>query len=803
MRFGFRAMRKSPGFTAVAILTLALGLGANTAIFSIADGVLLKPLPFPDAGQIVDVWEKPPNGKENGVSTLNYLDWARQNDVFKYTAAVTGAVVTLTGVGEPEQFKAQLVGARYFDLFGAAPSLGRTFAEGEDQAGKGNVVVLSNRTWKSRFGADRRVLGRTITLDNENYTIIGALPEDGVFDRSWPEVWMPLVFTPGNMTRNFHWMRVFARMKPGVTLEQARADMDAIGARIARDYPESNKGWGVTVERYVDEYVAPRLRDSLYVLLAAVAAVLLIGCANLANLLLARGAGREREVAIRSALGAGRARLVRQFLTETVLLSVCGGAAGLALGYGLLRGIQYAMPPGLLPAQADVRLDLRALLFLVSISLATGLFCGVAPAMEASRRDAAEALKEGGRGASSGVARKRLRGTLIVAEVALAFVLLTGAGLLIRSFVRLLNIDPGFEAANVLTMGLPMANDQNTDGGRLANYLAEILQRIDALPGVSGAAVTSALPLEGWGLGMWFQIAGQPQMAVATRPSCFFKIVSPSYFGALRMKLRRGRRLAMSDAAGAAPVTVINETMAKRYFKNEDPMGKRILIQQIVTGKHELGPEIPWEVVGVAADEKVNGLDDNSPGVYVSYRQSPVVGMTLLVRAGGDPRLMLKAIQHEVWQINKHQALTDVKLLEQIKSESLGANRLRTGLLGIFAGIALALAAIGIYGVISCTVAQRTHELGVRAALGASAMDLLKLAIGQGMLLVVLGLALGGAAALALTRLISSLLFNTSATDPVTMTGVAAILALVALAACYVPARRAARVDPLVALRYE
>ena len=804
LRFALRAMRKSPGFTLVAILTLALGLGANTAIYSFVDGVLLRPLPFPHAEQLVEVWEKPPGYTRNGISALNYLDWTRQNTVFSYMAAVTGGSVTLSTSSRPEQLKVRYASASYFDLFGTKAILGRTFARDEDQLGKQNVVVLTNRIWQSRFGGDPHVIGRVVTLDGKPSTIVGVLPANTMYDREWAEIWMPLAFRPDNLTRDYHWLRAYARLKPGVTFKQAQAQMDSIGARLAKEYPEADKGWGVHLDQYQDRVVGDSLRKSLWVLLAAVGAVLLICCANIANLMLARGTARDREVAIRSALGAGRARLIRQFLTENILLSLIGGAVGVVLGYGLMRAIKFWMPPFMLPPQADVRMDFRVLLVMLALAALTGVLFGLAPALQATRRDSAELLKEGGRSATGGVSRHRLRGALIVSEVALAFVLLTGAGLLIRSFERLLNVDAGFDSTNVITMQMPMSAEQNTDPVRLTNYMDQVAANVEAVPGVRDASFASVFPLEGWSDGMPFQIVGHAFVDVSHRPGCSFKTISPSYFHALGMKLLEGRALSDSDRANTTPVTVVNETMVKRYFPHEDPIGKRILIQQILTGKTALGPEIPWQVVGVVKDEKLNGLDDNSsPGIYISYRQSPGPGLGLLVRGAGDPAPLVKSIEQAVWQVNKEQAITEVKTLEQIKAQSVAPNRLRTILLAIFAGLAMLLSAVGIYGVISYSTAQRTHELGIRAALGARAIDLLKLVISHAMLLSIAGLILGFLGSLALTRLLASLLFNTSATDVPTMVAVAAMLILVALAACYIPARRATKVDPMVALRYE
>jgi putative ABC transport system permease protein len=803
IRFALRAMRKAPGFTAVALLTLAIGLGANAAIFSFVDAVILKPLPYPEADRILQVWEKPPGHDRNDISSMNLLDWKHQNTVFQHLAALSWNTFSLSGTGEPDQLKGQAVSACYFDVLGLTATLGRTFAPDEDQAGKDQVVVLSNRIWKQRFGSDPGIVGKKLTLDNRPYNIIGVLPEGAPTDRTWAEIWVPLWFDPAKMTRNFHWLAAMGRMKPGVTIEQVRAEMDTIGARIAKDYPDTNKGWGVTVERLIDVAAGPQLKRSLWVWLASVGAVLLIGCANLANLLLARATERTREIAVRSALGASRGRIVRQLLTESLLLSLAGALAGLALGYGLLQSIKAFLPEGMLPPYALVELNSRVAWFLLAAAVFTTALFGAGPALLATRRDNAESLKEGGRGSTSGSVKQRLRGALVVAEVALACILLTGAGLLIRSFNKLVSVDPGFDSTNVITMGLPLAMYQNTDSARVTNYYRQVIGAIGSVPGVRDAAVTSALPMEGWSFGMPFLVAGRPMVDRANRPSCFFKIVSPSYFQALGMRLRKGRGLSDADVKGSVPVAVMNETMVQRYFAKEEPVGKRILIQEIVTGKHELGPEIPWEIVGIVKDEKVGGFDDRSPGIYVSYVQSPIIGMALLVRGAGDPQRLVKSIQAAVWQVKKDQPLPNVKTLDQIKDESVENSRLRTTLLGVFAGIALLLTMIGIYGVISYSIAQRTHELGLRLALGATSSDVLRLVIGQGMLLAGIGLAIGICGALWLTRFLASFLFETSPFDMATLIAVALLLAAVALLACFAPARRASRLDPMVALRWE
>jgi putative ABC transport system permease protein len=804
VRYAWRTLTKSPGFTVVAVLTLALGIGANAGIFSFLDAALLKPLPYTDADRIMRVLEKPPKYPRNGISTLNFLDWQRQNTVFEFMAAQTGGVVTLTGYGEPVQLRSGRVSAHYFDIFSTEAVVGRTFAPDEDQLGKEHVVILSHALWESQFGADPKLVGRTIRLDGEPYTVIGVLAAGSSFDRAFNQIWLPLAFKPENMTRNFHWMVSFGKLKPGVTLQQARAQMDAIGARIAQAYPDSNKGWGVVVERFSDVLIDTGVRQALHILMAAVGMILLIGCANLANLMLARGAAREREVALRSALGAGRHRLVRQFLTESVMLSLAGGVLGVVVGYAMMRAIHAAVPPGALPREVDVTMNFRVLGFTLLVSLLTGILFGLAPALGATRADLTRALKEGARGTIGG-AHGRLRGALVIGEVALAFVLLTAAGLLIQSFFHVVRIDPGFDSTNVLTAQLPLSDKRYPDPARLNSDLRQILANIEALPGVREAAFASTLPMQGWGYGMPFQIADQPIVDRANRQSCFFKMVGPSYFHALGMRLRRGRGFSDHDVAGSAPVTVINQTMARKYFPKQDPIGKRILVQQIVPGKPQLGPEVPWEVVGVVADEKVNGLDDkeDSAGMYVTNEQSPVYFGGLVVRAATDPARLQKALREAVYAADKEQPVTDIKTLEKLKSESVAGDKVMSMLLTVFGGVALLLAAIGIYGVISYAVARRTSEMGIRAALGASPGSLVGLVLRNGAGMTAGGLLIGLAGGFAVPRLMTTFLYGIGSWDLGTLAAVAGILGAVAVLACYLPARRAAKIDPVVALRYE
>ena len=802
IRFAARTLRKTPGFTIVALLTLALSLGANTAIFSFVNAVLLQPLPYANADRIVRVLEKRPDGGYNGVSTLNYLDWQKQGECFEYLSPQTGGGGTLTGLQEPVQIPGARVGIHFFDIYSVKPALGRAFVDGEDQVGKDHVVVLSHTLWKNQFGGDPAIGGTSIQLDKEPYTVVGVLPEGTAFERGGGRMWRPLAFKPENMTRDYHWLGAVGLLKPGVTLEQARAQMDAVGRRLAHDFPDSNKGWSVGVDRLADVSVNTEVRVSLYVMVTAVAMVLLIACANLANLSLMRVVAREREIAIRIAVGASRWVLARQFLTESLLLSVIGGTLGLWVGHYGINAINASLPRGALPAESVVRLDPTVLWFSFGLSVLTALIIGLLPAIHAAKPNLTESLKQGG--AASGGSHARVRSALVVAEVALAFVLLTGAGLLIRSLDKLSKVDPGFDLTNVLTFRMSVSDKQFKDPVALSTYVTTVRQTIAALPGVSDVAMTSALPLQGWGYGMPFQIADQPLVDRAHRKGGFMKMVSPSYFKALRIRLQHGRLLSETDVRGAPPVAVINEAMAKQFFAEADPIGKRVLVQEIVPGQTQLGAEIPWEIVGVIADEKIGGLSDTtSAGMYVTTDQSPIYGLSVLVRGAMKTDLLVEVLKKAIRQLNPSQNIGGVRTLESIKDDSMVGERIRATLLGIFAGISLLLAAIGIYGVISYSIAQRTREIGVRTALGATRGAITRLVLGHGLRLAALGLAIGVLGAFGLTRLLASMLFGVGKQDPLTMISVAIALLAIALLASLLPARRATKVDPLVALRCE
>jgi putative ABC transport system permease protein len=799
IRYAWRSLRKSPGFTFFAVATIALGLGANAAIFSLVDGVLIKSAGYPEPERIVRLWEKPPQGDRNVISPANYLDWSRQSKSFEAMAAKTDGSLSYTGAGEPRSLTVGFVSAPYFNVFGVQAALGRTFAGGEDQPGSQKVVVLTHRLWMNLFAGDRGAVGRTILLNGEPYTVIGVLPGASDFDRRWNDLWVPLVIPP-NSARDYHYLIAFGRLKRGVSVEQAQAEMSAIAGHIAELYPAIKKGWSAQVDRYMDGVVGRQTHLSLLVLMWAVVAVLLIGCANLANLLMARATLREREIALRMALGARRGRVIRMLLTESLLLSVCGGAVGIALGFGLLKWIQSLLPPFYFPPEANIAMDGRVLLFLAAVTILTSIAFGLAPAIQASRRDTAQSLKEGGRSNSAGRGRLIVRHIFVAAQVAVAFILLVGGGLLIRSFQRLMTLNLGFQTEGVVTAGLPLEMEKNPDAAKLALYINQLLDEVRATPGVQEASVASCLPLQGWGDGMPFYMADNREKRLGSG----FKIVTPGYFTALRLRLKAGRYLDQRDSASSPTVVVVNESFVKEYLHGENPLGKRILVEKIAPSRHGLLAMTAWEIVGVVADEKADGLDQiEDVGAYASFAQDPVVGLGLVARGTGDPGALIKSIQRGVWRFNKNQVLDHPMTMDQVKAESVTFRRLPAVLLGGFAFLAMLLACTGIYGVLSFVTAGRKQELGIRAALGASRGALVRMVVGGGSIPVLVGIVLGLGGATWLTRFIRSMLFATGPLDAANLLAVAALLLAVALAACLVPAWRAARVDPMSVLRQE
>ena len=804
LKLAFRNLGRRPGFTITALLILMLGIGANAAIFSFVNGVVLRPLPYPEPDRIVSVLEQPPQGGRSAISTLTYLDWEKQNTVFEEIAADTGAQLSLTEGTELTPLNAARVRARAFDIYRTSTLLGRTFLPGEDEPGRDQVVILSAAFWASQFASDPQLVGRTISLNHEPYTVIGVLPPNSAYDRSHIQIWVPLTFDATNRARDFHWLSARARLKSGVTIEQARASMGALAARIAHDYPESSAGWGVRIVPLAEFVVSPEVHKSLYLLMAAVGLVLLIACANLANLSLAQGLARQREVAIRASLGASRGRLIRQFLTENLLLCTVGGVLAVGLGWALVRGLQALIPPHWLPAEADIRIDTRVVAFTLLIAVVTGLVSGLVPAFHSTRCDLAGAIKQSGPNSSTDRQGRRLRGLLVIVEVALAFMLLTNAGLLLHSLEHMQETDVARDPSRLIISYFKIPPAQSPNDAALLAYVKQIDEHVRALPGVTNVAITSAGPLSGWGYGMPFQIVGHPEASRAQRPGCGYKMVTPSYFATVGMRVVQGRLLNDGDRAGTLPVTVINEGMAKKYFPGENPLGRVIRVQKLEL-RDTLGPDIAWQVVGIVAGERNNDLAGRYPdeGMYVPLDQSHVAALGIAVRTAGDPTLVEGALARAVQTVNRDQTVRFTQTVEKIKSDLMGLDRLRSILIGIFAGLALTLSVVGIYGVLSCSITQRTREFGIRMALGSSNGGILALTLREGMALVGIGLGLGFVGAWSVTDLLSSWLVGVGGHDPATMIVVAEILAVAGFLACYLPARRAVRISPLVALQSE
>jgi predicted permease len=804
LRYGVRMLLKTPGFTAVAVVALALGIGANSAIFSVVNTVLLQPLPYKDPDRLVMVWEDDTKGgyPRDTPAAANYIDWRDQNQVFEGMAALADQSFNLTGVGEPERLEGRRVSAGLFPLMGVEPQLGRAFLPEEDQPGANKVVVLSHGLWQRRFGSDPGIAGKTLTLNGEGHTVVGVMPPQFQFPRREVELWVPVAFTPQEAAnRGRHYLQVVARMKPGVTLEQAQADMTTVAARLQQQYPDQNTDLGAAVMP-LHEQVAGDIKPALLILLGAVGFVLLIACANVANLLLARAAVRQKEISIRVALGASRQRLVRQFLTESVLLAAVGGAAGLLLalwGVNLLRSF---IPQNISQVEA-ITIDARVVAFTLLVSLLTGLVFGLAPATQASSFNLNETLKEGGRDSASGSRGNRVRGLLVVAEVAVSLILLIGAGLLLNSFLRLRSVDPGFSTDNLLTMGIVLPQTKYPDHARRSAFYTELINRIEALPGVSSAAVVNWIPLVRQGDSIGFSVEGRPDPAPGTgnRPTVVTRVVHPHYFRTMGVQFMQGREFTAQDRADTPAVAVISETMARRHWPNEDPTGKRI-----TPGQPDSTDPDDWiTIVGVVKDVRQFELAaDPKPQMYLSYEQAGFFAPRhLVVKTDVDPLGLAATVRKTVWEIDKDQPVSNISTMEDVLSESIERQRFSMLLLGVFAALAMVLAAVGVYGVMSYSVAQRTREIGIRMALGAQKRDVLKLAVGQGLKLVLIGVAFGLASAFLLTRVMSSLLFGVSATDPATFVAIPLLLIGVALVASYIPARRAAKVDPMVALRYE
>src|SRR3954447_13291827 len=800
VRYGARMLLKNPGFTVIAVLALALGIGANSAIFSVVNTLLLRPLPYKNPDQLVVIWENATHlgFPKNTPSPANFLDWQKQATVFAGMGAFAEKTFNLTGVGEPERLEGRRVSANLFDLLGVKPVIGRNFVPEEDKPGT-KVALLNESLWKRRFGSDPSVIGRALNLNGESYTVVGVLPRSvqlPAFGNWRDQVWVPLAFTSEEAaSRGNHYLEVIGRMKPGVKLEQARAEMATIMARLAQQYPEDNTRMGTVVNPLHEEIVGD-MKPALLVLLGAVAFVLLIACANVANLLLARAAVRHKEIALRLALGADRTRLTKQLLVESVMLSLLGGAVGLGFAYAGLQVLTRFIPPDV--AHADtIAIDGKVLVFTLLIALVTGLIFGLAPASQASNFNLNETLNEGGRDSGAGVRGKRLRSALVIAEVAVSIVLLIGAGLLINSFMHLRNLDPGFRTDHLLTLNVDLSETKYPDNPKRTAFFDEVVRRVQALPGVRSVAVAGNLPFTYNGDSMPIGVEGVPDPPPDQHPDVIYRAVGPGYFSTMGIPFVRGRDFNDQDSLDANLAVVVSEKTAKYYWPDADPIGKRLK-------NGTTTQEGPWRtVIGVVKDVRQNDfIAEPKMQMYFTYRQlRSLMPNALIVRTAIDPLSLATPVRNAIWAVDKDQTVAHIDSMEHIVAGAVARQRFSMLLLAVFAAVALVLAAVGIYGVMSYSVAQQTREIGIRMALGAQRSDVLTMTVKQGLKLVGFGLIIGLVAAFILTRVMATLLFGISATDPLTFISISLVLLLVALVASYIPALRATRVDPMIALR--
>jgi putative ABC transport system permease protein len=812
VRFGWRVLRKNPGFTAVAVLTLALGIGANSAIFSMVHAILLQPLPFPNSGRLVMVWETDPNREvaRGVVAPAELLDWRQQAHSFESLGAWRTWFYNLSGGTEPEQVWGMTITPNFFHVLEVSPSLGRSFLPSEGAPGHEQEVILSHGLWLRRFGGDAGVLGRSLTIDQKPYTIVGVMPAGfSLFGtlRHY-DIWMPFAWNPAQLRRDAHSVIVMGRLAPGVSVAQAQAEMSTLLSREQREYSDEDQGLGIRVVGMRGELTAG-LRPALLVLMFAVGFVLLIACANVANLLLARAATRQREVAVRAVLGAGRMRLFRQLLTESLMLALLGGLAGIAAAVAGLRVLLTLLPRagsyGEIPHPEWIRINVPVLLFTLGIAVVTGIIFGLAPALQNSRADFSESMKEGGRGGT--VRRGRaVRSALVISETALALVLLVGAGLLIESFVRLLKQDIGFRSENMLTLQVWMPPAKYPSESQVVIFVQQVRDRLAALPGVRSVSAINFLPLTGWGDFSDFSIEGRPAPKKGQEFTSQYRVIDPGYFQTMGMALKAGRNFTAADSAGAPGVAVISESLAREYWPGEYPIGKRFRLDlPDARGPWQPQARTDWlTIVGLAGDVRESGLGEApTPQIYLPFAQNPSRILRFVLHTDGDPATLAGAVRHAVASVNGDQPVSEVETMGGYVSDALSQRRLNMSLLAAFAVLAIFLAAIGIYGVVAYSVAQRTHEIGIRMALGAQPSEVLRLIVGQAMRLVLAGIGFGLLASLFLMRLLASALFGVRANDPVTFAAVAVMLAVVALVASYLPARKAMRVDPMIALRYE
>lgn len=799
IRYALRNLLRRPTFTLIAVVTLALGIGANTAIFSAINALLLKPLPFPELDRVVAIWDKlPARGvMHNEVTVANYLDWQSQTQSFEQLALYRWWSANLTGIDPPERIQGFLVTANFLDVTGMKPILGRTFSPEENQPGKDQVAVITHSLWQRRFGGDPNILDKTITINSIVRRVIGVMPERFNFPKG-AEVYAPLQMTPELMkSRGNHGYYVIGRLKQGMSIQTAQAELDNVNARLEQQYPETNTGWGATVFPIVADMV--RTYDTaLWVMMAAVGFVLLIACANVANLMLARASGRQKEIAVRTALGASRWRIVRQLLTESVIVALIGGALGILIGFWGIDALRAGNPADAAkyaPGWYQLGINSTVLLFTLGLSVVSGIVFGLAPALQVSKPNLNDSLKEGTRGTTS--TSHRLRSSLVVFEVALSLVLLVGAGLLTRSFLSLLKTDPGFNPDHVITMNLVLPGAKYKDDASRAAFYNDLVQRVKAQPGVQSAAFVNYLPLGGSNSSDAYLIEGEPEPAPGQEHEGRYRVATPDYFRTMEISIVRGRAFTEQDKAGATPVVIVNETLARQHWPGQDPLGKRIRFY---------GPpeRAGWmEIVGVVKDVKHELNIPVTPEYYLPHAQDSWQAMILVARTSVEPSSLAGALRQQVWAIDKDQPVFDVKTMQEVRSSSVALYSFSSVMLAIFAGVALVLAAVGIYGVMAFAVTQRTQEIGIRMALGARTADVLKLVVKHGMKLALLGILIGLIGSWALTRFIAKLLVGVEATDLLTFSVVSLCLLVAAFIACYLPARRATKVDPLVALRYE
>lgn len=804
LRFGIRTLIKSPGFAVVALLTLALGIGANSAIFSVVNAILLRPLAYKNPEQLVLINHNYTKiNLKASVSAFGYTHYRDNAKSFESVAAITGWPANLTGEGEPERLMGQAVSANFFQLLGAEAAKGRTFLPGEDQEGKNRVIVLSNGFWQRRLGGDPNVLNKTLALNGENYTVVGVMPESFQFGREFGQIndlWRPIVFTPQQLSPNSltnEFLTVLARMRPGVTQKQAQVEMDTIAANLRQQYLQGADAsfWALLLTSFREQVVGD-IRQMLLIVLLVVGFVLLIACANVANLLLARAAARQKEIAVRTALGASRWRIIRQLLTESLLLSIVGGVVGLFFGYWGVKAL-ISLNADRIPRANEISLDWKVMLFTFGISILTGVLFGIVPAIQTAKADLHETLKEGGRSAAA-TTKQWVRNALVVAEIAMALAVLVGAGLLVKSFLRVQEVNPGFNPRGLLTMQLSLPDFKYKDAPQRVNFYKQLIENVRSLPGVQTAGAVSVLPLSGGGSSGSFRIEGRQVPQGQSAPHGARWAATPDYFKTMGIPIIRGRYFEDRDTADGPQVAIIDDALAQKYWPGEDPIGKRMTFQG--------GPNNPiWrEIVGIVGHVKHTDLEGESRAqYYLPHQQIPQPGMTLVIRTTADPNSLAGAVRGTIKALDTDLPVFRVRTMDQFVADSMAQRRFAMLLIGIFAGLALLLAAIGLYGVMAYSVTQRTHELGLRMALGAQRSDVLKLVVRQGMLLAGIGLGIGVICALLLSRLMKTLLYNVSATDPLIFVAIAAMLAAVALIACFFPAQRATKVDPMVALRYE